>query len=154
MPDSIKIQNKSEIPITTANLIPCHIQYNGSANTKDFFTTSRTTETTDEGKVNEIAYFRGLRLVGEKFDLNKKGYTGYLINKSESIERVQSNNTDVYDEEVSYVQQDEELVTVNTYNPTAMFNDFIVYGHDMIAELDCQWKLIDEWDQISDIIHG
>lgn len=147
MPDAINIPQEEALPVLTANLVPCHLQYNGPANTREYFTPSKSIEVNSSGENEHIAHFRGLKLVGETVFFGPPGYKGFLINKSESIERVDRDQA----EESS--QGDEQLATVNTYNAVAQFDDLIVYGHDSKVAPNCQWKLMDEWTQISNVIH-
>lgn len=146
MPDSIQIPEGDAIPTVAANLLPCHIQYTGDANTETYFTPSKTTEINENNEVKDVAHFRGLKLVGVTIKLNDLGYTGYLLNKSESIEKVQTE----YSEEF---EQEAEIKTVYTHTPVAKFHDLTVYGHDAPVEPSCQWNLIGEWQKLSDVIH-
>mmetsp|Transcript_1479 Transcript_1479/g.1600 ORF Transcript_1479/g.1600 Transcript_1479/m.1600 type:complete len:139 (+) Transcript_1479:23-439(+) len=134
------INANKDVPTTHGNIIPCHIQYSGVANTKDYFTPSKKQETLTTGEKVEVAYFRGCRLLGKNVNISND-YNGYLINKSESLAKV--------DDETS-----EDYITVNTYTPVARFEKFTVYGHDTIPELTNQWGLIQEWKEISDLIHS
>lgn len=56
-------------PEVEANLVPVHIQYTGEAKTKEYFTNTK-----DKIDGNDIAYFRGLKLVGRPVNVN-----GYLL---------------------------------------------------------------------------
>lgn len=134
------IHTDIDVPTINANIIPCHIQYSGVANTKDYFTPSKKQETTTTGEQVEVSYFRGCKLVGKKVNLSEN-YTGYLINKSESLATAEEGST-------------EEYKTVNTYIPVAKFDEMIIFGHDSPAELTSQWGLINEWKEISDVIHS
>lgn len=134
------IHTSEDVPKVHANIIPCHVQYNGTANTKDYFTPSKKQETLHNGQQSQVAYFRGCKLVGEDTDI-KDDYTGYLINKTESLARSED-------------AESEEYVTVNTYTPVAKFEELTVYGHDSAPELTNQWGLIKEWKDISEVIHS
>lgn len=144
MPDSIKVPE--DIPTLSASLLPCHIQYTGEADTETYFTPSKTTEINENNEKKNIAHFRGLKLVGETTDLKELGYTGFLVNKSEAIERVKQDYEQDFDHESA-------IKTVFTHTAVAKFNEFTVYGHDAPAEPTNQWKLIGEWQQLSSVIH-
>lgn len=144
MSDSIQIP--TEIPTVAANILPCHIQHTGSANTKDFFTPS--TYTSTDAKEGEVAYFRGLKLVGEKVPLKDLGYTGYVLGKSESVVNASHNEDDIL------ADRTEDLTTVHTYVAKAAFDSLKIYGHDMKVEQTDQWRLLSEWSALSEAIHG
>lgn len=144
MSDSIQIP--LETPKVAANIVPCHIQYTGAANTKDFFTPSK--YTSKDAREGEIAYFRGLKLVGETLPLSDLGYTGYVVNKSESVVSA------ARDEEDVAADRTEDLTTVHTYVAEASFDSVVIYGHDTTVELADQWRLLAEWKELSEAIHG
>lgn len=141
MPDTIQIP---DVPRVAAHLVPCHIQYSGPANTKEYFTPTKSNETRDDAPV-DIAYFRGLRLVGQTTNLRDLKLRGYLLDKSESIERQEQHSEDPYSEP--------QLVTVHTHTAIASFDTLTVYGHDSVVERDNQWRLLDEWAEMAEIIH-
>ncbi|KAK6465666.1 ribonuclease H2, subunit C [Scheffersomyces coipomensis] len=137
MSDTIQINN--EVPTVIANLVPVHIEYSGPAATKEYFTPSKTSENSQD-----IAYFRGCKFIGDKVDFNDK-YTAYIMNKSESLVRVEDNENDYNGDNVK---------SVSTYIPIAKFNSINVYGHDTRIAENNQWSLLKEWNEISDIIHS
>lgn len=57
-----------------ANLIPAHVQYTGTANTKEYFTNTKSQKKGLDGNENIEGYFRGLRLVGKPIEVS-----GYLL---------------------------------------------------------------------------
>lgn len=132
-----KLSVEGDLPQVTANIVPVNIQYSGYANTTTFFTNSKRTEKLGDAEA-EVSYFRGLKLVGEKIDLNTK--TGYLISKSELLVQGDAENGG-------------EIRSVNQYSAVAKFDELILYGHDTPAPLNNQWKLMNEWDSIADVIH-
>ncbi|KAK6454999.1 ribonuclease H2, subunit C [Scheffersomyces xylosifermentans] len=137
------IQINREVPKVTANLVPMHIQYSGPAKTNDYFTPSKTKEVITDKEV-EVAYFRGCKLAGEKLELDGN-FTGYILNKSETLARVEGMADDGYGN---------NIVTVNTYTPTAQFDDIILYGHDVPEGKNNQYSLINEFKNINDILHS
>lgn len=134
------INTSEDVPIMHGNIVPCHIQYSGAANTKDYFTPSKKQDTLPTGEQVEVAYYRGCKLVGKNMNISND-YSGYLINKSESLARVEDETS-------------EDYLTVNTYTPVAKFEEITVYGHDTVPELTSQWGLIQEWKDISEVIHS
>lgn len=126
------------LPQVVANIVPAHIQYSGPANTATFFGPSKRVEKVGDAEV-EVAHFRGLRLVGEKIDLKQN--SGYIVSKSEILVRGES-------------EEEPEIRSVNQYSAVAKFNELILYGHEAQAPLGSQWKIMEEWDAIADVIHG
>jgi len=112
---------------TVANLVPVHIEYTGEANTSEFFTP---TKTVSDDIVT--AYFRGLKLVGTTVDLK---YDGYVMRK----DLIESDPT-------SLVPLD------SSYKAIKKFNQFTVFGHDS-KDTSNQWLQVNEWKQVSDILH-
>ncbi|EMG48430.1 hypothetical protein G210_1001 [Candida maltosa Xu316] len=134
---TIQTNNESTKDVA-ASLIPMCVQYSGPANTEEYFTTSKTRETQQDGTTLETAYFRGCKLVGRTIDLSQSKVQGYVINKSEHL---------VVDEATGDVK------TASTYIPVAKFNELTVYGHDTPASSSNQWSLIPEYLSISNIVH-
>lgn len=132
---SIQVNRDVEAPEMTANLVPMFIRHNGSADTEKYFTPSKTVQQY-AGQDVDVAYFRGCRLVGTKtvFD----DYEGYVMNTSESLAQ----------------NDDGSISTIKSYTPIAKFDGIHIYGHDSPPELANQWALVNEWKQISDIIHS
>lgn len=140
MTDVIDISTTEKVQV---NVVPMQIHYNGEANTQEYFTSSRTTETIGDKKV-DVAYFRGCKLVGEAHPL--KSHTGYLLNASERLARKDNYENDTYGEE--------EVITVKTHTPVANFDEIEVFGHDSLVESTNPWALVDGWTNIADILHS
>ncbi|KAK6205123.1 ribonuclease H2 non-catalytic subunit-domain-containing protein [Scheffersomyces amazonensis] len=140
MTDTVNISN--DVPEIVANLVPVHIEYSGSANTQEYFTDSKIRE---DG--HEVAYFRGCKLVGNNVDF-ANNYTAYVMNKSESLIRIQDNGNNEFN------GLEETVKSVNSYNPVGKFTSINVYGHDAPLSQTNQWQLVNEWHDISEIIHS
>lgn len=135
-----------EVPQATVSLLPLHIQYSGPANTKEYFSNTKSTEKVGKEE-REIAYFRGCRLVGHKTNWNGK-YRGYILNKSETIAHANPADTE------GIANGTAEIKNVKVYNPIAKFDEMTIYGHDNVIELTSQWRMVSEWSEISDAIHS
>lgn len=144
MTDTIAIIK--DVPEVRANLIPMHIQYSGQANTEDYFTPSKNNEKAFSGDCH-IAYFRGCKLVGNELGI-QKFFDGYLLNHSESLV-----NTEAYSEDGGNDTFD-NVKSVKVHAAFAHFDEITIYGHDSLPELDSQWAHINEWKEVSDIIHS
>ncbi|CAH2353899.1 hypothetical protein CLIB1423_13S01354 [[Candida] railenensis] len=133
---SIEINKDSpHLQQMTANLVPVHIQYTGDANTNEYFSPSKSTETASG---NSIAFFRGLKLVGQPIELPANS-TAYLVNKSESM--------------VAAPETPQGFKTVNNYIPEGKLDTLVAYGHDTTLPSNSQYASLVEWDTISNIIH-
>lgn len=125
----------ADVPEYEANLVPMHIEYNGPANTEEFFTPSKSLL---DAPVT-TAYFRGLKLVGTPIPLPKDA-TAYVLNKEETI--------------VAAPDTKEGFRTSFNYTPVARFSKVTGFGHDSALATNSQYLLMTEWDQISDILHA
>lgn len=125
-------------PELVINIVPCSIQYTGDANTGTFFTPSKRQRKVGEKEV-VTAQFRGLNLVGEKIDIGERN--GQVLVSSEFLVSDPKSGTD-------------DIITAKQYSGIANFNELIVYGHDNSTPLDCKWKMIREWEKISEAIHS
>ncbi|KAI5966125.1 hypothetical protein CANMA_003371 [Candida margitis] len=94
-----------------ASLLPMHLQYSGPANTSDYFTLSKTTETQNDGSEIKTAYFRGCRLVAKEVNLKDSNVEGYIINKNEVLQR-----------KLNEEDGTEEVKTVKNYSAAASFD--------------------------------
>ncbi|CUM62947.1 uncharacterized protein PRCAT00000507001 [Priceomyces carsonii] len=141
MTSYIDINNK--VPIVEANLVPFHIEYSGPANTAEFFTPSKTTEQIEPDREASVAYFRGCKMVGNEVTYGDR-YIGYVVEKSEKMEKIQE------DESI----ESGILKNIDIYTAVAKFKKLVIYGHDAPAEEYNQWALVNEWKEISDIVHS
>lgn len=132
-----KVETQVEVPLSKLSIIPVLIDYSGPARTDEYFTSSRTTRTKQNGDVIEEAYFRGLKLVGKNIEL-LKGYKGFAVNKVESLDNSGTGDSP----KIS-----------NKFVPIASFDDLTVFGHDSCVNRMDQWMLIEEWEEISKIVH-
>lgn len=124
----------------SANLVPFHIQYSGPANTKDYFTVTKQVEVQADGTEVEVAYFRGCKLVGVNQEL-PHGYKGYLMNKNEVLQTTGQG-------------PDQQFFSAKIYNTIGEFDKLIIYGHDQPGDAGSQWATLNEWQELSDIIHS
>ncbi|KAI3405560.2 hypothetical protein KGF56_001578 [Candida oxycetoniae] len=140
---TIKISHGESTPRVSASLLPMHIKYSGSANTADYFTPSHTTEKQNDGSQVDTVYFRGRRLVvGKQLNLEKLGVEGFIVNSVENLVR-----------EENEADGSEVIKTVKSFQATASFDSFTLYGHDEEAESNKQWAMIPEFLQVSKILH-
>lgn len=144
MTNKVVINNNDNesTPAVTASLLPMHIQYTGTANTGQYFTPSKSQQQLKDGSIQDIAYFRGCKLIAKTIDLESNGITGYIVNKSEHLTRIDHGS-----------QEDEEIKTISTYIPCAKFDKLVLYGHDVPVELNNQWSLVPEYVELCNIIH-
>ena len=126
---------EADVPAVTVNILPVKIQYTGPANTKDYFTPSKIIDKSQDRDVT-TAYFRGLKLAGETVDLGDK--VGYICNSTERLKEL----ADTLD-----------IETVREYSPIAKFDQFTVYGHDSSTSENNKWKMMKEWEAISDAVN-
>lgn len=117
-----------------AHIVPCKIHYTGEANTQDYFTPSKEIEELTE---SEICYYRGCKFLGKQLDMSN--YTGYIMNKSESL--IPGDSPDDYK-------------VINTYTTIGKFNHLSLYGHNRLPKLTDAYYLVNQWAQISDAIHS
>lgn len=131
---SDKINIDPSVPEFDAHIVPCKIHYTGEANTQDYFTPSKEQELSSG---SEICYYRGCKFLGKKLDMSN--YTGYLINKSESL--APGDTPDDYK-------------VINTYTTVGKFGELSLYGHDRLPKQTDAYNLMNQWVQISDAIHS
>lgn len=125
------------LPEVTVNVVPCRIHYSGPAKTAEYFTPSKSNEVVG-GRVQHIAQFRGLRLVGESIPIGDK--KGYFVSKSELL--------------VPAPEEESGFTTTNQYVAEAQFDELCVYGQDSLVALTSQWKLMSEWEAIAEVLHS
>lgn len=124
----MSVSAPDKLPQYRASLVPIQIQYTGSAQTK-YFSDSRRDSYGESPHDSRQAYFRGLKLVGEQVNTS-----AYIVNKSEAV--VEDGTT-----------------TVNRYEAVARFETLDVYGHDSLPPKSSQWRLMQEWETVADILH-
>lgn len=130
---SDKIQINDEVPEYKANIVPCKIHYSGPADTNSYFSPTKDVE-----HGNPIAYFRGCKFIGKPVDISS--YTGYIINKSESLAPMEDSESDNYR-------------ILNTHTTIGKFSNLIAYGHDRSPTLTDPYILMKEWQDLSRAIH-
>lgn len=126
-----KIQVSSNVPVYDAHIVPCKIHHNGDANTKDYFTPSKEIDSVTQA---EICYFRGCKFIGRKLEIP---YTGHILNKSEAL-----------------AGDGDDYKIVNNYTSVGQFENVYVYGHDRMPKLTDEYMLMNEWNDLSNIIHS
>ncbi|KAI5955259.1 hypothetical protein KGF54_001820 [Candida jiufengensis] len=142
MSSSINITNEESSPKVEVSVLPMHLQYSGPANTKEYFTPSKTKETLNDGTIVDTAYFRGCRLIAKEVTLDQNKMDGFILDKSEALSR------DINEDDGT-----ETIKTIKNYASIAFFNKLTLYGHDSEIESSNQWSLIPEFIEINNIIH-
>lgn len=134
---STKVSYSDGLPKYEASILPVAIQYTGEANTEEYFAPTKTTETRQDKEI-KVCYFRGMKLVG--LDIVPENKRAFIMNKSEVLTQPLETSDDV---QVS-----------NQYTAVGEVDKLTIYGHDTEVPLYSKWLLMDEWQQVSDIIHG
>ncbi|PIA16763.1 hypothetical protein COEREDRAFT_81107 [Coemansia reversa NRRL 1564] len=101
------------------HLLPCSVDYDGSAKTHSYFVPVRKEDDTYE------ANFRGRRLCGRKVELSEM-YAGHVLGSVMASQNVEQNNA--FEEKFSELQcaEDLELHTIEG------FEDLIIWDHDRL----------------------
>lgn len=131
----LDLTNGNELPFATASVIPVSIRYSGNAAVNDYFEASSNKES-QGGKTVDVRNFRGLKLVGQQVKV--ESHDVYLVNKNEVVSQ----------------NEDDNITTSNLYHAIAKVDNVVVYGHDSTPSSNDKWTLVNEWIEISDIIHG
>ncbi|GMF00372.1 hypothetical protein B5S32_g4584 [[Candida] boidinii] len=125
---------KSEATID-ANILPCCVEYTGKvATVSQFFNQSTVAPAADDSiQPQEIVYFRGRKLLNQEIDLNKMGYTGHLVMKS--------NDTG------------SGGVDTEKYVSTRRVRQINNYGHEQKPGVNDSVNKVLEWVSLSNLIH-
>ncbi|KAL8758608.1 MAG: hypothetical protein Q9199_001345 [Rusavskia elegans] len=149
---SIQRRNTKEAPqACTPNLLPCRINHDGPVNASHRYWAP---EHDKDGNLE--AYFRGRKLKGREVTL-PKGYKGIVVKEAanedethkrniERLRRRQSEEEDVGEDDEEEVKMLEEV---------ANFKDFIVWGHEAVADGDDAFvKGVEEWIGFAAAMHA
>ncbi|KAL8670536.1 MAG: hypothetical protein Q9168_004933 [Polycauliona sp. 1 TL-2023] len=140
---SIQSRNPKEAPQDcTPNLLPCRINHDGPVNASRRYWAP---ERNQDGQLE--AYFRGRKLKGREVTL-PEGYKGVVVKEAPNEDDSEKTNTErlrrrQLDEED--VDEDEEP-EVKILEEEANFKDFVVWGHEAMADGDDAFvKGVEEW---------
>ncbi|KAI4283646.1 MAG: hypothetical protein L6R38_002008 [Xanthoria sp. 2 TBL-2021] len=155
---SIQRRNTKEDPQEcTPNLLPCRINHDGPVNA------SRRYWAPEHDKDGNLeAYFRGRKLKGRKVTL-PKGYKGIVVKEAANEDKTHKRNTErlrrrqleeeAVDEDDEDDEDDEEEVRM--VEEVANFKDFIVWGHEAVADGDDAFvKGVEEWIGFAAAMHA
>ncbi|KAL8769951.1 MAG: hypothetical protein Q9209_004198 [Squamulea sp. 1 TL-2023] len=147
---SIQRQKPKETPREcTPNLLPCRIHHDGPVNA-----TRRYWDPQHDKDGNLEAYFRGRKLKGREVKL-PEGYKGVVVREEAKEDNTQRKNVkrmsrqQLQDEDAD--EDDEEEVKV--LEEVAGFKDFIVWGHEAVADGDDAYiKGVEEWIKFAEAV--
>lgn len=132
-----KVTYTEDLPKYEGSILPVAIQHAGEANTSEFFTPSKSTETREDKEV-KTCYFRGLKMVGKDLELPNKRV--FVMEKSEFL--------------TQNPEKEDQVDVANQYAAIAEVDKLCLYGHDTEAPLYSKWGLMNEWNKVANIIHG
>ncbi|KAL8913831.1 MAG: hypothetical protein Q9171_001435 [Xanthocarpia ochracea] len=134
------------------NLLPCRIHHDGPVNA------SRRYWAPEQDKDGNLeAYFRGRKLKGREVKL-PDGYRGAVVKKGTKEDDAPKKNAErlkrrqLEDEDVDDDENDEE---VQVMEEVADFKEFIIWGHEAVADRDDAFvKGIEEWMGFAAAMHA
>ncbi|KAJ9162185.1 hypothetical protein NKR19_g1555 [Coniochaeta hoffmannii] len=141
---SIK-QDTPSRPKTTAHLLPCRVHYDGPVEpAQSYWSPIRKEDGT------RIAYFRGRKLHGRAIKL-PEGYQGVVVEKQSPQPVAAEPEQGVVDLEQ---ESAEERVPLGNLKTRAEFEEFVVWGHEAMADATSDpYMRIEEWTQLAEQIH-
>ncbi|CAL8578287.1 3'-5' exonuclease [Xanthoria parietina] len=152
---SIQRRNTKEAPQEcTPNLLPCRIDHDGPVNA------SRRYWAPEHDKDGNLeAYFRGRKLKGREVTL-PEGYKGVVVKEAATEDETQQRNTERLRrrqlEEQDMDEDDEDgEEEVKMLEEVANFKEFIVWGHEAVADEDDAFvKGVEEWIGFAAAMHA
>ncbi|KAK9463254.1 ribonuclease H2, subunit C [Lipomyces oligophaga] len=122
------------------HVIPCKIHHTGSAKVGKYFPVKHLPD-----EKHYEAYFRGRRLLSDRFDLKDLGYTGMMM---PAISEAKASQTDEYSNDFDdYSDYSDEIKEkLPEWNKKAEFNEVYIWGHDSAPENNNDWvDALREW---------